>query len=104
MKWNAGSHEHVGDFGDRTGGTVGKPVSGHGGSVLESVECFVVDGCFRLKIQHNDGDICALHQRQDCVRESVGCDVEKQHVDVFAAALMASFERTRGRIHQAKID
>ena len=57
-----------------------------------------------LQIEHDDRHAGALHQRQDGIGERVGGDVEKQHVDVFAAALVAGLAGALRRIHQAQID
>jgi Ni,Fe-hydrogenase I cytochrome b subunit len=60
------------------------------------VEGFVIDGGFRLQVQHDHRHTGALHKRQNGVRKRIGGDVEKQHVDVFAAALMAGFKERAG--------
>jgi len=70
------------------------------GSLRERVD----DGSFRLEIENNDGHAGALHERKNGIRKRVGGDVEEEHVDVFAAALMAGLAGALGRIDETKID
>ena len=104
MKGNPGSHQHIGDLGNRTGRTVGKPAASHGSPVLELVKGRVIDGRFRLQVEYDHRHTGALDKRQHGVRKGIGGDVQKQDVDVLSTALMARLEGACGRIDQAQID
>src|ERR1035438_6283005 len=104
VKGNLRANEEVGNLGNRTGGTRGEPFAGHGGAVFEPVEGFVIDGGFGLQVEGDDRHAGTLDQRKDGVRECVSGDVEKEHVDVFASALVASITGTCRRVHQPQVD
>ena len=71
VKGNLRAHEEVGNLGNRTGGTMGEPLAGHGGAVFEVVEGSVIDRSFRLQVEHNNRHGGTLDQRKDGVRECV---------------------------------
>ncbi len=103
MKRNACPLEYVGNLRHRAGRAVGQPLAGHRGAILQPVERRVINGRLGLKIQHHHGHAGALHQRQHGVGEGIRGDVEKQHVDVFAAAAAAGVARALGSVHQAQV-
>lgn len=63
VEGNASAGKQVGNFGHRTRGAKREPLAGHRRAVLESITEFVVEGSFRLKIQHYRQHAGALNQR-----------------------------------------
>jgi hypothetical protein len=79
-------------------------VTCHRRAIFQLVEGLVVYGRFGLQIQHNYWHAGPLHNWQNCIRERIRGDIEKQNVDVFAAALVTGLLRALSGIDQAQID
>jgi hypothetical protein len=104
VKRNSRAPENIGNLRNRAGRTKCQPLSGHCRAVLEPVERLIIDGRLRLQIQHHHRHARSLNQRQNGIRKRIRCDVKKQHIDIFTAALVASLARALRRIHQSKVD
>ena len=103
MKGDPCSSHHIRDLRNRACRTESEPFSCHGGTILQLIECLIIDGGLRLQAEHDDRYACALHKREYCVRERVSRDIEKQNINIFSPALVSGFARALGRIDEAQV-
>ena len=87
-----GAVENIGDFRNRTGGTVGEPLARHLGAVAKGVEGGVIDGRAGLEIEDDHRHFGAADDGEHGAGEGVGGDVEEEEVYILFTKRVAGVE------------
>src|SRR5207302_5179420 len=88
-KRNAASPEDVSNFRYGTCLTMGEPFACHLRAIAEAIEPVIIDGGSGRQIEDDDRHLCTPHYWEDRRRQRIGRDVQKYHINIRSAELMA---------------
>ena len=101
---DAGAVEHVGNFRDRAGGTVGEPLAGHLRAVAEPVEPGIVNRRFGREVEDDDRHLGPADDRQDGRRKGIRGGIQEDQVHVRLPEAMPGVDGLGRRVDQAQVD
>ncbi len=102
-KRDSAAVEDVRDFRHRTRLAVGQPFAGHFRAVAQAVEPVIVNGRGGRKIQNDDRNLGSPDHREHGGRERVGCDVQKDEINVGAPEFVTGSESLLRCVDQSQI-